>query len=141
MVEKIEEFLSRNYGCMPIFIVLALWIVAIPTAFLVSYKKPLALSDNDDKDKIIQMIEEQHGACQIKDLTLVTNTVYPAHTELIKTMIKDVEDMDDVLWYTNNVDYTIIKGDSVRESWTTIFEVEYKFLREEVGQHLITFKR
>ena len=141
MIEKLKEFLSRNYGCMPIFIVLALWIVAIPVAILVSYKKPLALSDNDDKDAIIQMIEEQHGVCQIQDLTLVTNTVYQAYTELIKTMIKDVEDMDDVLWYTNNVDYTIIKGDSIRESWTTIFEVEYKFLREEVGQHLITFKR
>lgn len=141
MIEKFKQFINEHYGYIPILIILGLWIIIIPFVFLFGYKKPINLTNEDDKIAITEMIKEQQKGVDIKDIILVKNTIYPKYSDSISNLIGCSNDDEVIMWHTDNVDYNIIIEDSIVESWTTIFEVEYKLLRQKVGKHLITFKK
>lgn len=141
MIEKIKNFINNHYGYVPVLIIVALWIIIIPFVFLFQYKKPIKLSNEDDRLAITKMIEDQHGKCEVRNVVYVEDIIYPIYNDSISKLVKCESKNDHIAWYTDNVNYDIVRNDSLIESFTTIFEVEYKFLRKEVGKHLITFKK
>ena len=72
---------------------------------------------------------------------MVKNVVYEDYKDSIVKLLYNVETVNDIVLHTDAVTYTAIQNDSVKENWTTIFEVEEKSFKEQVGQQLITFKR
>lgn len=142
MIEKIKNLVSKiPSGLIPFAVVIALICICLPLVLIVSYHEPIELCDNDDKGVILNMLEEQHGNKEFVNLELVKNVVYSNYNDSIFKLSDKMETIDDIVLYTDIVNYTVIENDSVLENWSTIFEVEEKFLKEKVGQHLITFKR
>ena len=142
MIEKIKNlFAKMPHGIIPFVVVIALLGVCILIGLLSNSQEPIELSDDDDKDTILNMLKEQHGDKEIVNLELVKNVVYEDYKDSIVKLLDNVETVNDIVLHTDAVTYTVIQNDSVKENWTTIFEVEEKSSKEQVGQHLITFKR
>ena len=142
MIEKIKNLVSRiPSGLIPFAVVIALICICLPLVLIVSYHEPIELCDDDDKNTILNMLKEQHGDKEFVNLELVKNVVYSNYNDSIFKLSDKIETKDDIFWYTDVVIYTVIQNDSVTENWSTIFEVNEKFLKEQVGLHLITFKR
>lgn len=142
MIEKIKNLFAKiPNGLIPFVVVIALICVCIPINLIVNYHEPIELCDNDDKDTILNMLKEQHGDKEFVNLELVKDVVYSNYNDSIFKLSDKIETMDDIVLYTDIVNYTVIENDSVTENWSTIFEINEKFLKEKVGQHLITFKR
>ena len=142
MVEKIKNLVAKiPNGLIPFAVVIALMCICIPINLIVNYHEPIELCDDDDKDTILNMLKEQHGDKEFVNLELVKNVVYSNYNDSIFKLSDKIETIDDIFWYTDIVNYTVIQNDSVTENWSTIFEVNEKFLKEQVGQHLITLKR
>ena len=142
MIEKIKNLVSRiPSGLIPFAVVIALICICLPLVLIVSYHEPIELCDDDDKNTILNMLKEQHGDKEFVNLELVKNVVYEDYNDSIVKLLDNVETVNDIASHTDAVTYTVIQNDSVKENWTTIFEVEEKSLKEQVGQHLITFKR
>lgn len=142
MIEKIKNlFAKMPHGIIPFVVVIALLFVCIVIGLIANSQEPIELSDDDDKNAILNMLKEQHGDKEIVNLELVKNVVYEDYNDSIVKLLGNVETVNDIALHTDAVTYTVIQNDSVKENWTTIFEVEEKSLKEQVGQHLITFKR
>lgn len=141
MIEKFKQFIKKHPSYVPLLIIIVLWVILMPFVFLVEYKAPIELSNEKDNLAITKMLKEQHGSVEVKNITLLQHTIYPEYVDSIAKLTHLSNDGDVIMLYTDNVAYDIVSEDSVVESWITIFEVEHKFLRQKVGNHLITFRK
>lgn len=127
-----------SYGLIPVIVVLALTVICLFINTLFNYHKPI----NSDNPELIQLIIDQHGHSAIVDsITLHRDIVYAQFSDSIINSSEQINSFDDIILYTGSIDYTIIKQDSTQENWCTVFEVENDFLKENVGKHLVTFRK
>lgn len=142
MIEKIKHLFSKiPYGLIPMVVVGIYALIGGFITFLIFYKSPISLDDEKDKVAIINLIKEQHPEYQITNVNLCEEVaLYPITFDTIYTKSAQIENEDDIFWYTRVVNYdVIIKSDTVNHE--LIFEVTEKFLREEVGQFLFVVNK
>lgn len=101
--------------------------------FLVDYKKPISLDDEEDAAKIMFCLQEEHGDAVIKDIRLGGN--FPI-TGLFKELIERNHPSSDI----NHVKgvYYEVETDTTLYHYVTLFEIENDLLNENIGKKLLT---
>lgn len=137
MIEKLKKLIGKiPYGLIPMAVVGVLIVICSIITFFVYYKTPISMNDAKDRADIVSMVTNQHPNCDVINVKLVDGSVvYPETLDSLYVKSAQINDEDDAFWYTRAVDYDVVSGvDTV--SYQTIFEIEEKFLRNEVGQFL-----
>ena len=114
-------------------------IVAFIAVFLGYYHKPLSLDDQETLDAVIEMVVSDMTDATMSNFRLETaifdgycDTLFIKHPDKFK-------DVGDVIDKTRAIIYDV--HDSIKViTCATVFEVEFKFLREAVGQKLFTIE-
>lgn len=142
MINKIKELVYKYIpsGLITIFIVGILLIFSLIIMFFVYYKKPISLNNEIAKNKIENMIHKQNIEGNIKNIKLSQGIIYTSLKDSIINKSNKIDDENDILYYTRILNYNVI-NDSDSIHYITIFEIDEKFLKEDIGQHLITFKK
>lgn len=97
------------------------------------YKNPISLNDNDDFNNIKTELVEYHNTTNISNIE-IKSMEFP---HLADTIVKIAPKCEgNIYWNTVVVKYDV--NDSLH--YYTIFEKEYKFLKEVVGKNIITFE-
>ena len=101
--------------------------------FMVTYKKEISLKNEADSCKIMYMVQKEHNDAVIKNMRLGGN--FPV-TGLFKELIKKHHPNSDI----NNVKSVFyeVETDTTLYHYVTLFEIENNFMREDVGNKLLT---
>lgn len=86
------------------------------------------------------MIHKQNIEGNIKNIKLSQGIIYTSLKDSIINKSNKIDAENDILYYTRILNYDVI-NDSDSIHYITIFEIDEKFLKEDIGQHLITFKK
>ena len=137
MIEKIKQLIYKiPHGLIPMVIVGICTLIGGFISFLVYYKTPVSLNDEKDSTAIFNLIQEQHPACEILNVELCdTITLYPVTFDSIYKKSNQINDEEDVFWYTKSVDYNVVSENDTM-AYRLVFEITEKFLHNEVGQYL-----
>lgn len=84
------------HGIIPFVVVIALLFVCILIGLIANSQEPIELSDDDDKNTILNMLKEQHGDKEIVNLELVKNVVYEDYNDSIVKLLDNVETVNDI---------------------------------------------
>lgn len=101
--------------------------------FMVTYKKEISLENEADSCKITYMVQKEHGDATIKNMRLGGN--FPV-TGFFKELIEKNHPNSNI----NNVKSVFyeVETDTTLYHYVTLFEIEYDFMRENVGNKLLT---
>jgi hypothetical protein len=114
--------------------------VAVAAVFLGCYHKPLSLNDQDTLDNVLEMVVSDMTDATMSNFRLET-AIFSDYCDTLLLKYPDkFKDIGDIIDNTRAVifDFHI---DSINViTCATVFEVEYKFLKESVGQKLFTVK-
>ena len=84
------------HGIIPFVVVIALLFVCILIGLIANSQEPIELSDDDDKNTILNMLKDQHGDKEIVNLELVKNVVYEDYNDSIVKLLDNVETVNDI---------------------------------------------
>lgn len=101
--------------------------------FVVTYKKEISLENETDSCKIMYMVQDEHKDAIIKNIRLGGN--FPV-TGLFKELIEEHHPNSNI----NNVKSVFyeVETDTTLYHYVTLFEIENNFMREDIGNKLLT---
>lgn len=139
MWTKFKNWVLSHKGLAPLLIILTAIIIAGVVNLLIYYKAPISLNDSEDKAKLVQMAEKQNPNTSITNVSLHGGAPFPTITDSLYKASDKLSDANDIVNYCRTLIYDAV-NDSDTVHCITIFEIKEKFLREDVGKHLITIK-
>lgn len=101
--------------------------------FMVSYKKPISMESEIDSVKITHFLQEEHNNSIVKNIRI--GGKFPV-TGLFKDLVL-LKKPDVNIENIKSVFYEV-ETDTSTYHYVTLFDVEHKFMREEVGEILLT---